>query len=203
MSKYEWERGTIKVPARAWRKVVDRVLAAYNQQQETRYQTALQVWTRVCAAAKGRRGVNWADLYQREVQRLRSETGYIRRVLWPGGPVKGRPRQPRKKDFPRLPARTTVVRVDGDTSIAFDHRSHTVRWTVSENNHAVETAREHPVAQALFDALLLVQWTRHSGGVLVGNDEYHRDADYPDGGGNYVTACYGPLGDRNAQRMGW
>ena len=37
-----------------------------------------------------------------------------------------------------------------------------------------------------------LNWTRATGGVFSGNDEYNRDSG---SGGNYITAAYGPLGD--------
>jgi hypothetical protein len=79
-----------------------------------------------------------------------------------------------------------------DASVFFNDEARTVRWSVSDNNHAVERARESFLGATLFAMLAKVQWTRGSGGEIVGNDEYHRDDRGVGGGGNYVTATFGP-----------
>lgn len=86
----------------------------------------------------------------------------------------------------------------GEPSISFDVKSKTVTWDVPENNHARDYGREHPVAKALFAALDRVNWTRGSGGQIIGNDEYNRDAgrEYEGGGGSYVVDEYGPKAKR-------
>ena len=87
--------------------------------------------------------------------------------------------------------RTTTFRC-GEPLITFDRGKRSVRWEVPEGNHARDHGRNHPIAQALFKALDRVQWTRGTGGKIVGNDEYNRDSEYEGGGGNYVIDEYGP-----------
>ena len=86
-------------------------------------------------------------------------------------------------------AKTTDFLVD-EASISFKGRE--VTWNVPSNNHAVERAHEHPVAQAFFQGLAAIKsWPRGTGGEILGNDEYNRDSREMGGGGNYVTARYG------------
>jgi hypothetical protein len=80
-------------------------------------------------------------------------------------------------------------------SIDFEAKTRTVRWGVSENNHAVEEARSHPVGRAFFKALGAIQWTRGTGGYLKYTSEYDVDGDdfrhEP-----RITTPYGPIGDK-------
>ena len=79
----------------------------------------------------------------------------------------------------------------GEAHIGFNVKSHTVVWSVSENNHAVDDARGSKEGRMFFQMLNCVNWTRGSGGVIIGNNEYNRDDYNEGGGGNYVTATYG------------
>jgi hypothetical protein len=79
-----------------------------------------------------------------------------------------------------------------ELSVTFDDAAKTVTWDVQDNNHAVERARKSFFGQLLFGMLDKVQWTRGSGGKIVGNDEYTRDNRCYGGGANYVTREYGP-----------
>jgi hypothetical protein len=92
---------------------------------------------------------------------------------------------------------TTIQREDW--SMTFSDPERTLFWDVSENNRAVDRARQHDFVTRVFQRLNRTKWTRNTGGVIVGNNEYNRDADYVGGGGNYVSASYGPIGDRAAQ----
>ena len=99
--------------------------------------------------------------------------------------------QPQKKKFPFLAlSKSTGLNLSG-AHVSFNNENHSVAWEVYENNRAVESANEHWFAKKLFAALGSVKWTRNSGGQIIGNDEYNRDADYEGGGGHYVTKSYG------------
>lgn len=90
-----------------------------------------------------------------------------------------------------------------DFSVGLVNETRTVVWNVPENNHARESAHAHWFAKKLFTALSRIEWTRGTGGAIVGNDEYHRDSDYEDGGGNYLVLRFGPKDKRpnaNSQR---
>lgn len=90
----------------------------------------------------------------------------------------------------RATNRTTTFRVGWEATITF--KGNEVTWNVPENNHACDHAHEHHIGRAFFAALNKVTWTRGSGGVIVGNNEYSRDSYDVGGGGNYETARFGP-----------
>ena len=98
----------------------------------------------------------------------------------------------------RVPVTQDVTVNCDEATVTFHNATKSVTWNVPENNHAVETAREHWFAKALFTALGNITWTRGNGGTIVGNDEYNRDSDYEDGGGNYVTAEYSMAAQKRA-----
>lgn len=100
--------------------------------------------------------------------------------------------KPMKKHWPKATNKDRVFSI-GEARIIFsDDTKKTVTWAVPENNHAVERAREHHIAKSFFFALNRIEWTRGSGGELVGNNEYNREDEYAGGGANYTTATYGP-----------
>ena len=112
------------------------------------------------------------------------------------------PRRVLKSDIDWPTNRTTAFQIDppyGEVYVDFDRDSSTVTWGVAENNHAVETAHALPGTAAFNAALNKVRWTRGTGGVIVGNNEYNRDSEYEGGGGNYVAWAVGPVGMKQAE----
>lgn len=108
------------------------------------------------------------------------------------------PRRVLKADVAFPTNRTLEFSVGYDATITFNREASSVTWSVGENNHAVDHARSHPLANVFFTALGRITWTRGTGGVIVGNDEYNRHSESVGGGGNYVTASYGPAGKKVA-----
>lgn len=209
MSRSESERGTIVIPRAEWSKLKAAVIEAHNAHRMALFETAVALVDKLAVAHKGKRGVNWSraaqDMLhtQRATSRERlGENAWGERarevveLILPYDqetrqPVK-RPRKPKKKDLGLLSPRK-VKTVDSDLGrITFDDEKHAVTWNVSDNNHACDTSRGHPVGRAFFAALGRVKWTRGSGGKIVGNDEYNREDRREGGGGNYVTSEFGP-----------
>lgn len=109
-------------------------------------------------------------------------------------------KKPLKKDWPMATNKTRYFSI-GEASITFsDDAKKTVIWDVPDNNHAPERAREHSVAKALFHALDRITWTRGSGGVISGNDEYNRENCESGGGSNYTVESYGPQTSKGSSR---
>jgi hypothetical protein len=98
------------------------------------------------------------------------------------------------KYFPKATNRTISWNVSWESTISLKGR--VVTWDVPENNHAVENAHEEPLAQVFFGFLGKVVWTRGTGGIGSGNDEYRRESTESGAGSNYTTFQYGPLGER-------
>lgn len=209
MSKYEWERGTIIIPTSQWAAFRRGLVETWNAEQDRLFSLAVALRGEIEAAAKGKRGFDRAA-WLRERMRARhwgssgeSERSEdcdeverllgLRSALVDGTWVTPtKTRAPKRKDLRTMPVSRGGTMDLGEASIHLDDDAHAVTWRVSENNHACETARSLPMARALFSALSRVEWTRGSGGKIVGNDEYNRDSDDEDGGSNYVTAEYGP-----------
>jgi hypothetical protein len=218
MSKYEWERGEIVIPSKEWAGFKKALRAAFNKIQTQAFADAKRIYEGLMAKAKGRRKVDrqeWEDWFDAlATKRVWDRyTGYrgpgapiqsydairsvlqIPRLLYPSnleGEKITRPVRPKKKDFPLANGKTRHFDSDDGMVILGDDKSRTVVWDVGENNRACDHARSHPMGQAFFALLDKVRWTRGSGGKIIGNDEYNRDSDYEGGGGNYVTAEYGP-----------
>lgn len=203
MSCYNWESGTIKIPAKEWAKFRTEVIRAWNREEEGRLERARRLHARLKVALKGKRGKARQEVFDR-MAFDGDETGVYGLVVedkW----VDGRrsttfKRVPTKKDLKIFPTSRDARLEMEEAVIVLCNADRTVRWVVHENNRAVEHARRHPVARTLFRLLDGVTWTRGSGGQIVGNDEYHRDNEYEGGGGNYVTKEYRPLTKAEAAR---
>jgi hypothetical protein len=204
MSRYEWEKGTLDIPSREWSAFRRAVVQGYNDHQKALYRKALRLYERITAQGKGKRGFDFRQALDEAMREAGVSVGWyqIKRALFPSGDDRRRPLKPKKKDFPQKPITKATYIPVGEAAIVLDPPHRRVTWDVPENNHAVSTAREHPVAQTLFRALDRVKWTKNSGGLLVGNDEYNRDCESVGSGGNYVTAEYGPSRKRR-RRSGY
>ena len=202
MSKYEWERGTIVIPAKEWVAFRKTVIKAWNASEEAKLETATRAYEAAKAAAKGKRGAKRSEAIEAALRDACSR--YYRSYGYGGGrrevdyellyEVKhlvgdSKLTKPKKKDLDILPiSKSCQIRFD-DTRIALSNERRSVTWDVDENNRACETAHEHKVSKALFAALGRIKWTRGSGGRIYGNDEYNRES-YD--GANYTVREYGP-----------
>lgn len=200
MSCYEWERGTITIPSKEWAGFRKGLLEAWNKRQLELLERAKRVHAAIKAACKGKRGSkrdaalkaaierhinhNDEDLSRLVVTYDREKRAYV---------LNGS--QPQKKALKLFAVSKDAEIHLPDAYVSFRNKGRTVTWDVPENNHAREHARGHWFAQLLFERLGKITWTRGTGGKIIGNDEYNRDAgrEYEGGGGSYVTAEYRPL----------
>jgi hypothetical protein len=225
MSCYEWEEGTIKLPSKVWASFRTNLLKAWNAHYLSNLETAKKAHKELSDAIKGKRGKKREEALKAAVKKRFSRREYcrlhrrtvdrdvdteIRRMVveergWGENATITLKALPKKKDLP-LKATSKDAEMDfGDTYVKFVNKTKSVVWSVSENNRARERAHEHWFAKKLFAALDKVEWTRGSGGKIIGNDEYNRDAgrEYEGGGGSYVTREYSQekqKRDREARR---
>lgn len=80
---------------------------------------------------------------------------------------------------------------DVEWSIKLNNDNRTVYYSVPENNHACEYAREHKIITLMFKLLYNIKFSSRSGGIIFGNDEYNIDSD----NGQYIKESYG-YGDK-------
>ena len=224
MSCYEWERGEIKLPTNQVKIVREAVRQEVDAYRQKLYDLAQKFWRELPASYKrdpdkfkgacerfidgNLPGDSWRPVDPKlpAWQPLKGDE----EILWGMRTVLGN--TPRRAKWEHVdnaigkPSGANWTVHFGDASIEFKGRN--VIWYVSENNHACDRAHAHPFAIRLFNMLSKVQWTRGSGGDIVGNNEYARDAEGVGGGGNYLVQHFGPVtkkAQRDAHRMryGW
>lgn len=212
MSCNDWEQGEIVIPAAEWATFKARVREVLNKASERQFELATKLHEHLISpAVKDRKLKGW-ELYQEaqkfiDVACTRPSTFYPARYTHDDGRVAIRVvveqdyaqkamtvkvKAPRKNAFPKYG--NNVVTFQGDECVVhFDNETRTAKWAVHENNQACERARESALGKAFFSALGGIKnWTRGSGGKIIGNDEYNRDSRYEGGGANYVKDTYPP-----------
>lgn len=198
MSKYEWERGTIKIPTKEWSKFRTGIIGCWNAHQLGLLEKAKTLHAQLKAAAKGKRGSKRTEAIKAALGRSRHEyeheiTGLVVEQIFDHKKrlytytLKG---LPKKKDLGLLPTSKDARINASDACVILSNKGRTVTWDVGENNRACEHARATFLGQELFRLLGNITWTRGSGGKIIGNDEYNRDegGEYEGGGGSYVTS---------------
>lgn len=219
MSCYNWEEGTIRLPSAVYAKFRKTFVEAACLRERLDFEEAAKiiegVRTKTIALPAAGSLLDQVLAVLHEKARVRQpgqewvlDRWAIARAVThdvppadPGRPAWDQPQPIARKTVKAL--RKTLLKAylhdsksrafHGDgAEVSFDDKKHTVTWAVSENNHAVERARDSFLGTTLFGMLAKVQWTRGSGGEIVGNDEYRRDNRGSGGGANYVTRSFGP-----------
>jgi hypothetical protein len=187
MSCYNWEEGSIVIPKNQWAAFRTAIIEKVNGLREEQYRLACEAYEAAQEAGKGQRGFSRAAWVQNS-ERFYDVAIHVTR--------RGETRvfKPKKKDFPKLPTSKSAVLHLDEVSIMLDNKKHAVTYSSGENNRAVEYARDNPVVGLMFVKLRGINWTRGSGGKIVGNDEYNRDSRASGDGGNYTKAAFGYRG---------
>lgn len=199
MSCYEWSHGTIVLPSNQFAMVKKAVADAQTSMFQQEFDEAQAFWKSLTRKQQTDREAYLAALRAYRV----AEADFT--ALWKVEAVAGYRGQ--EKDPRRLirtdwewPTNRTTEFHDDNLDLIFDTQQRSVTYVVPENNHAREWAERSPLHTALMEALRQVRWSRSSGGVILGNDEYNRDSgyDHEGAGGSYVVMAFGPEGAREA-----
>lgn len=214
MSKYGWERGTLKLPSAAWAPFKQALQAGMTKHKEQDYALALKLHAALTEQKKGKRGFDLGKAFEAEHYATIREASFSgwssvsKAAKYPfktteyhelKNAILGKGEtpnlcKPQKKDFPKCTSATLTF--SGDScSVYLTNATRQVTWDVEDNNRSVERAHETALGCLLFNLLAKVKWTRATGGTINGNDEYNRDNKGEDGGGNYVSHRFGPLGE--------
>jgi hypothetical protein len=213
MSTYEWEAGTITIPSSQWAGFRKGLLTAWNSHLDTVLTTAKRAHKAAVTAGKGKRGETRTKAMKAAVARecggrigeygdfeggrggndaynaTRDLYETVTNLLWAGWGTNAKFQSPKKKDLPFRPV-SKDGNVDlGEASVTFNNARRTVNWDVPENNHACDAARDHWFAKKLFTALGRINWTRGSGGTIIGNNEYNEN-EHGRRGDDYTVGTY-------------
>lgn len=178
MSCYEEARGTITLPASEASSFRRDIALELRRIDERRDALALDIYKRIRAAKLSCRTA--IEIYRAieqttEAQRISesdTESLYRRLVEYEGAP-EGKLARPKKTKPAAL--RGKALKLSGpDWNIDIAGRSVAIR--VHENNHALEHASADPLFKAVIRRLARITWTRGSGGEILSQDEYSKDA---------------------------
>lgn len=199
MSRNDWEQGIIAIPTHSWSKLKKGLQQAQNNERDRIFKEAISLQEEVVTNFKGRKNIDFDDVIN-FISAISNDESYVVELLVKRS-LKGNGYQMKKitqkmleELFPKATNRTEVYGDPVSAEVIVDNKKKTVSWYVSENNHAVETARTSWIGIALFDELKKIDFGNNKklGGYFIGNDEINRD----DGDGmNYVTARYGKKGE--------
>ena len=197
MSCYNWCSGTIKIPTKEWSSFRKALIARHNEYLNQAYLTARKIYEEIKSDSKYKRDYRYQEAVHTKLYNMpnMSFPAHIRDLIYMSLTAGSYPNiklaLPKKKDFPKANLNTTDYGY-----FTLDHNSKSISYYVDENNRAVERASEDMFVKYVFRLFHRINWTRNSGGKIIGNDEYNRDSDYEGGGGNYVVYSFGPDGQK-------
>lgn len=195
MSCYNWEHGTIQLPKSKYAAIRKQFMEGYNAFLLDQLERSKRLREHVLTVNKGKRNVQWFYALQDHMNRFGVDWSTVEKMIQ--GMDGKKPRNLNKKLMELANNKTTVFDLAGEGTISFNKERKTVTYDVPENNRSVERARESKVGELFFKTMNSVTWTRGSGGMLIGNDEYNRENQNAGGGGNYMTASFGKDGKKD------
>jgi hypothetical protein len=213
MSHYDWESGSFKLSCKEYGRFKKALRDQWNASLIAAHKKAVEIQQALSRAFKGKRNVDWRKAL--EDHRIAGaylpySGGYSShritdldhgQLIWKSLRNVGddgkwkKPLQPKKKDFPLKTNKDHMFTAShGECTVTLDDKARMVYWGVSENNRACDDAHASVLGRIFFELLNKVVWTRGTGGEIIGNDEYNRDAEdeYAGGGGSYVKRRFGP-----------
>jgi hypothetical protein len=218
MSCNAWEAGTIKLPTAEAKKVRDTLKKAVEDRRTLLYNKAQEFWKSLPAKTKTNRSAYMEAAEKFAFDAGRSYRTYREAELasdlgdelydllvnkgWPYAGTKAQ--RIKQTDLAKLYGPCTGANPTfwiGDGSISF--RGREVSYDVADS-HGCDRPREHPISRMLWSALSKVNWTRGSGGEILGNNEYNEEAGrgQAGGGGSYVVMSFGPKSKNTRHQWG-
>ena len=193
MSCYEWESGSIKLPsaeAVRFRKDLSSGINDLNDRLISKVNQMIDSWKKL----KKKRNPNYSlqEQFFKYIDSLNS-TDFYRVQYIIKFDSRDMPLKVKKKDL-AYQKQSLIDLLGCDWRMIV--KGTQVRWSVEENNHAVADAHSDSSVRLLFRLLTRVKWTKRSGGVICGNDEYNKDSLEFGGGANYINRRFGGIGDR-------
>lgn len=189
MSNYDWEKGDIVIPSKAWAAFRTELITEWNKLQNNLYDEACKTFSTIKEKFKGKKDVSWRDAINEYVENhdhYHMALAIANLILTKEYKLV----QPKKKDLKIYPVSKDVsfrISERAEVFIGLSNESHTLHYAVPENNHACRDARDLPIVRKMFNLLDKITWVKNSGGVIMGNDEYNDE----NGGGSYTTQSYG------------
>jgi len=218
MSNREWERGEFTIPAAEWARFKASVREAVNRQNALALDAALKLHQKLSDKAKENKSYDLRKGARDEMAAINVGSYYtppkfcadevseivdsvVKDKRLTNDKIQARLSKPTKKDFPQH-GNTVTSFHSRSCDLTLDNGSRIAIWNVYESNHAVDRARATALAQGMFAALRKVKWTRESGGVILGNNEYHMESgSFHEGdGGSFSKERFGS-GERRASRQ--
>ncbi len=204
MSVHQAESGIIQLPSDQATDIRRQFVARDNLISEKAWDAAKSLWDRSTDAQRKDRGYLQEELeraltprYNAWNYRQPDDSGAKLESLRRAEGLLGvdeyshSVRAPQKKNLPL--AGKTETRFEGPFGVAtFDTKKNTLSWE-ADGNHGVEEAHAEWVWEAMDRELGKVRWTRGSGGVISGYDEYQREP--------RASAGFGPVGLKDAPEV--
>jgi hypothetical protein len=204
--QYNWERGTLTLPARAWKRFREALSQADEIRRTHLYAIASDLYALLVKSYPGIEN-DYAQVLvvlskpdtpcKALLERLGEFNGYNEVLAALRDKNDGRRmRRPAPEDFAAAKPQTLATLSVGEClgRVILDHGRRQVSWSVYWGDRAREAARNSYYGRVFFTLLETLQWTPGTGGVLVGNDEHNQSVDGIGKGRDYVTAAFGPVG---------
>lgn len=196
MSCYNWASGTIKIPNKEWSTFRKFMISRHNTWNSTAYDIAVKLYNTIKEDSKYKRNY---DFYYKVFDAVYNGNltvpRHFKESIYDSLLIKNYPtfklKRPKKKDFPKATLKTTDYGY-----FTLNHNNKTLNYNVPEGNRAVDHAARDSYVIKVFAQLRRLNWTRNSGGTIVGNDEYNRKSEIQDGGANYIVHRFGPIKER-------
>jgi len=187
----EWQQGTIKIPKKDWSNIKSLLLKKYNLLIERDHKIASSLYSILKEEARNKRNFKYREKAVLKLSQLNLSPDSINRIensLFLTEPLIAKKLfKPKKKHFTGATNKTLNLNLT-TFSISFDNTNRQLSWIIPEANYAVMLTYEHVLAKELFSILSKINWTKKTGGVIVGKDSFKID--------NYVIHRFGPLGEK-------